>query len=162
MVPWTKARRTVQAQQDFHIYWKVRLLLNVLGAAWLVRPWQQHSTVSLDTAAAHLAPKQQPGWWLKLPLAAASEELVGGSDLPGVQLSQWLRLAGFWAPGSHVFPSHVTQWTGGGALCRIYLCASLGVLEPLFLTTVVLLCRGPLRYLLLCCPSGRGANKACW
>ena len=62
-----------------------------------------------------------------------------------MQLSQCLRLAAFWGPGSHIFPSHVTRWTGQGVLCRVYICASLGVLEPLFLTTVVLLCRGPLR-----------------
>ena len=62
-----------------------------------------------------------------------------------MQLSQWLRLAAFWGPGSRIFPSHVTQWTSQGVLCRVYICASLGVLEPLFLTTVVLLCRGPLR-----------------
>ena len=160
MVPWTKARRAAQAQQDFHIYWKVRLLLNVLGAAWLVRPWQQHSILYrtqlqriLRSSCGHAGGPRSH--WL-LP----SEELAGGSGLPGVQLSQWLRLAGFWAPGSPVFPGHVTQWTGRGALCRIYLCASLGVLEPLFLTTVVLLCRGPLRYLLLRCPCGRGAFEA--
>ena len=63
-----------------------------------------------------------------------------------MQLAQWLRLEAFWQPGSQVFPNSVTQWTGNGTLCRIYLAVSMGLLEPFCLFTAVLLCRSVLRY----------------
>lgn len=59
---------------------------------------------------------------------------------------QWLRLEALWQPGSQVFPSKVTGWTGNGTLCRLYLCISMGLLEPFCLFTAVLLCRSVLRW----------------
>ena len=62
-----------------------------------------------------------------------------------LQLVQWLRLAALWAPSSAIFPAHVTNWSRNGALCRVYLCVSMGLLEPLVLLCALLLCRGGLR-----------------
>ncbi|CAL5224511.1 g7208 [Coccomyxa viridis] len=56
-------------------------------------------------------------------------------------LSQWLRLEAIWEPGSHIMPERVTAWGGEGWMCRIYLCISLGMLQPLFLLTAMLLCQ---------------------
>ena len=61
------------------------------------------------------------------------------------QLSQWLRLEAIWEPGSQIMPGRVTRWAARGWLCRVYLCISLGVLQPLFLLTVLLLCRQSMR-----------------
>ena len=62
------------------------------------------------------------------------------------QLSQWLRLEAIWEPGSQIMPAHVTRWAARGWMCRIYLCISLGALQPLFLLTMLLLCRQSVRW----------------
>ena len=38
VAPWTRARRAAHGRQDFALFWKVRLWLNLVGGAWLVRP----------------------------------------------------------------------------------------------------------------------------
>ena len=62
-----------------------------------------------------------------------------------MQLSQWLRLEAIWEPGSHIMPERVTSWGSGGWMCRVYLCISLGALQPLFLLTAMLLCQQSIR-----------------
>ena len=80
--------------------------------------------------------------------------------IPLLQLAQWLRLEAFWAPGSQIFPAHVTRATGTGVLCRMYICVSMGVLEPLVLASVLLLCRGPLGCAGSCQSARTGAATA--
>ena len=62
-----------------------------------------------------------------------------------LQLSQWLRLEAIWEPGSQIMPEMVTAWGEEGWMCRIYLCLSLGMLQPLFLLTAMLLCQQSIR-----------------
>ena len=62
------------------------------------------------------------------------------------QLAQWLRLEAIWEPGSQIMPERVTAWGREGWMCRIYLCVSLGMLQPLFLLTAMLLCQQSVRY----------------
>jgi hypothetical protein len=50
---------------------------------------------------------------------------------PSMQALQILRLALLWGPYSIVAPTSVTNWTGAGWLCRIYLTAALGIAAPL-------------------------------
>lgn len=47
-----------------------------------------------------------------------------------LQVLQILRLNIIWGPYSLFAPPQVTNWTGAGWLCRIYLTASLGLLAP--------------------------------
>lgn len=42
-----------------------------------------------------------------------------------------LPLSAIWGPNSFIFPSLVTDWTGAGWLCRIYLTTALGIFQPL-------------------------------
>ena len=62
-----------------------------------------------------------------------------------MQLAQWLRLFALWGPGSRILPERVTRWSRDGLLCRVYLCVSLGLLQPFFLLVALLLCRSALR-----------------
>ncbi len=62
-----------------------------------------------------------------------------------MQLAQWLRLEAIWEPGSHIMPQRVTSWGSEGWMCRVYLCISLGALQPLFLLTAMLLCQQSIR-----------------
>ena len=71
-----------------------------------------------------------------------------------MQLAQWLRLAALWAPDSAIFSAHVTDWSRNGTLCRMYLCISLGLLEPAFLLSALLLCSAALRYAACCSAHG--------
>lgn len=61
------------------------------------------------------------------------------------QLAQWLRLEAIWEPGSQIMPERVIAWASKGWMCRIYLCISLGMLQPLFLLTAMLLCQQSIR-----------------
>lgn len=62
-----------------------------------------------------------------------------------MQLSQWLRLGAMWDPGSQIMSTRVTEWGKEGWMCRIYLCISMGLLQPLFLLTTLLLCLQSIR-----------------
>jgi hypothetical protein len=62
-----------------------------------------------------------------------------------LQLAQWLRLEAIWEPGSQIMPERVTTWGARGWMCRVYLCISLGMLQPLFLLTTALLCQQSIR-----------------
>jgi hypothetical protein len=48
-----------------------------------------------------------------------------------MQLAQLLRLSALWGPHSFAVPDQVSQWTGGGWMCRVYLTVALGVAAPL-------------------------------
>ena len=48
-----------------------------------------------------------------------------------LQTVQILHLALLWGHNSVVAPSRITNWTGAGWMCRIYLTSALGVLAPL-------------------------------
>ncbi|KAK9905066.1 hypothetical protein WJX75_009068 [Coccomyxa subellipsoidea] len=76
--------------------------------------------------------------------------LIGGFWL----LAQWLRLDAIWEPGSQIMSVRVTDWAKEGWMCRIYLVISLGLLQPLFLFTALLLCRQS--------TSKTGATKGDW
>lgn len=52
---------------------------------------------------------------------------------------QLLRLSTLWGTGSVVFPTSLTDWTGDGWMCRIYLTLSLGILQPLCALSTLLL-----------------------
>lgn len=45
--------------------------------------------------------------------------------------AQVLWLSTIWGATSVIFPSSITGWTGAGWMCRIYLTATLGILQPL-------------------------------
>ena len=64
-----------------------------------------------------------------------------------LQVSQLLRLSLFWSSTSPFVPQKVQRWNSDGKLCRIYLSVSLGLLEPFFLITALLLCGSTLRWL---------------
>ena len=66
-------------------------------------------------------------------------------DLVAMQLAQWLRLEAIWEPGSYIMPQRVTSWGSRGWMCRVYLCISLGILQPLFFLTAMLLCQQSIR-----------------
>ncbi|BDA49410.1 hypothetical protein COCOBI_14-0270 [Coccomyxa sp. Obi] len=76
--------------------------------------------------------------------------LVGGLWL----LAQWLRLDAIWEPGSQISSARVTNWGKEGWMCRIYLVISLGLLQPLFLLSALLLCQQS--------TSRSGATKGRW
>lgn len=44
--------------------------------------------------------------------------------------AQLLRLSSIWSSRSFVFPSNVTNWTGAGWLCRVYITVAMGLLQP--------------------------------
>ncbi|EIE19033.1 hypothetical protein COCSUDRAFT_67942 [Coccomyxa subellipsoidea C-169] len=69
-------------------------------------------------------------------------------------LAQWLRLDAIWEPGSQIMSPRVTDWAKEGWMCRIYLVISVGLLQPLFLLTALLLCRQS--------TSQSGATKGEW
>lgn len=48
-----------------------------------------------------------------------------------MQASQTLRLSAVFGFGSVVFDDDVTDWSGEGWACRLYVTVSMGVLEPL-------------------------------
>ena len=108
---------------EFSIYWKSRLFLVLIGALWMVRLSPSRVAVTIPLTLLDL--------------------LIWGSC--AMQLAQWLRLEAIWEPGSHIMPERVTSWGSGGWMCRVYLCISLGALQPLFLLTAMLLCQQSIR-----------------
>lgn len=54
------------------------------------------------------------------------------------QASQTLRLTSVFGYESVVFDDDVTDWTGGGRACRLYVTISMGVLEPVAVIAALL------------------------
>lgn len=100
-----------------------------LGCALYTIPWNRHRRKQVLTKDFNLF------WKTRLCLQVCSAFWM---------LFQWLRLEALWQPGSHIFDTNVTNRTGGGQLCRLYICISMGLLEPFCLFTAVLLCRNVL------------------
>lgn len=63
-----------------------------------------------------------------------------------MQLAQWFRLDAIWEPGSQIASERVTDWGREGWACRIYMVVSMGILQPLFLLTALMLCRQSVRF----------------
>ena len=98
---------------------------------------RQHALQAACTAHTHVGAASAGG-------SAHRSSATLGLCMPP-QLAQWLRLEAIWEPGSRIAGRRVTRWGAHGWMCRIYLCLSLGVLQPLFLLTTLLLCRQGVR-----------------
>ena len=84
--------------------------------------------------------------WFVLSILSFNAAECGEYNPPGVQVSQLLRLNRAWSAGSFIpFPATVSHWASGGWLCRAYLVASLGVLQPLCMFTALFICAASVR-----------------
>ncbi|GAB4816345.1 hypothetical protein N2152v2_003391 [Parachlorella kessleri] len=59
--------------------------------------------------------------------------------------SQLLRVSSVWGANSFIFPDLVTDWTGAGWFCRIYLTAALGFFQPFCSLLALLMLTGVTR-----------------
>lgn len=95
-----------------------------LFGAWFTIPWRRRSRTAKGTR------EFNPLW-----RGRAALELLCALWV----LVQMLRLTSLWGASSVVFGGGVTAWTSSGWMCRAYLAASLGVLQPLCSLTTLLL-----------------------
>ena len=63
-----------------------------------------------------------------------------------LQASQLLRVSSVWGTNSFIFPDLVTDWTGSGWFCRIYLTAALGFFQPFCSLLALLMLTGVTRW----------------
>lgn len=81
------------------------------------------------------------------------------------QLSLLLRISSLWGANSFLLPPGAAAWAGSGWMCRIYLTASLGFLQPFCACTTLLMLTAALRWVLVGHPGSRGSETVaggCW
>lgn len=74
-----------------------------------------------------------------------------------LQACQILRLGTLWGSNSIILPAVVTDWTGSGWLCRVYLSAALGFFQPFCSIFTLVMLAAAVRYGRVC---ARGLNKS--
>lgn len=68
--------------------------------------------------------------------------------LSAPQLSLLLRISSLWGANSFLLPPGAAAWAGSGWMCRVYLTASLGFLQPFCACTTLLMLTAALRWVL--------------